>query len=335
MRIMRIVGSKQLLVVVVVLLVAGFFVRAPLPVLLVAAEPIVPLGGFTITNTLIATWVTMIVLVLLFRAATTNMKLVPSGVQNVLETGAEALFKFVTSTAGEKNGRKFFPLIATIFFFVMANSWLSLLPGFGTIGLIHHAEGGHAAVPFAKVGPLAVLLPNAQPLREGEHAPEGFVDGVLVPVFRGANTDLNTTLAIAITAMLFVQIWGVQSNGMGYFGKFISLGKIMKGQVAFGLIDFFVGLIETVGEFARIISFSFRLFGNMFAGEVLLAVIVFLVPWILVLPFYGLELFVGIVQGLVFSGLTLVYATMAAAGHGGGHEEGHGHGAEAAHPGHH
>jgi len=328
------VGGKPLLVVVVVLLGAGFFVRAPLPVLLVAAEPILPLGGFTITNTLIATWLTMVVLMLLFRAATSNMHLVPSGLQNLIETGTEALFKFVAATAGEHNGRKFFPLIGTIFFFVMVNSWLSLVPGFGTIGVIHHAEHGHAAVPFAKMGPVAVMLPNAQPLQEGQHAPEGFVDGVLVPILRGANTDLNTTLAIALTAMLFIQIWGIQANGLGYFSKFINVGRIMKGQVGLGIIDFVVGIIETVGEFARIISFSFRLFGNMFAGEVLLAVIVFLVPWILVLPFYGLELFVGIVQALVFSGLTVVYATMAAAGHG-GHDESHAPSAETAHAGGH
>ena len=314
-------GGKQVLVVVLVLLVAGFFVRAPLPVLLVAAEPIVKLAGFTITNTLLATWLTMAVLLLLFKKATTNMQMVPRGVQNFLELAVEGLLKFAMGTAGERNGRRFFPLIATIFFFVITNSWLSLVPGFSTIGLVHH--GAHEAIPFMSVGPVAVILPNAQPLHAGEHAPQGFIEGELVPLLRGANTDLNTTLAIALTAMVFVQLWGFQSNGFGYLSKFISLKRLMKGEIMFGLIEFFVGIMELIGEFARIISFTFRLFGNMFAGEVLLVVIVFLVPWILVLPFYGLELFVGFVQALVFAGLTLVFATMSSAGHGGHDEPAH------------
>lgn len=317
-------GGKQILAVVVVLLVAGFFVRAPLPVLLVAAEPVVKLGGFVITNTLLATWITMAVLLLMFKQATTRMQMVPRGVQNLLELAVEGLLKFAMGTAGERNGRRFFPLIATIFFFVITNSWLSLLPGFSTIGFVHHGEGGgHAAVPFLAAGPIAVMLPNAQPLHAGEHAPEGFIEGELVPLLRGANTDLNTTLAIAITAMVFVQLWGFQSNGLGYLSKFFAVKRLMKGEIMFGAIEFFVGLMETIGEFARVISFTFRLFGNMFAGEVLLAVIVFLVPWILVLPFYGLELFVGFVQALVFAGLTLVFATMSAAGHGGHEEQDH------------
>ncbi len=313
-------GGKQLLVLVVVLLVAGFFVRAPLPVLLVAAEPIVKVGGFVVTNTMLATWLTMAVLLLLFQKATTNMQLAPRGVQNFLELAVEALLKFAMGTAGERNGRRFFPLIATIFFFVITNSWLSLLPGFNTIGPVHH--GAHEAVPFMPAGPIAVILPNAQAIRAGQHGPAGSIEGELVPLLRGANTDLNTTLAIAITAMVFVQLWGFQSNGVGYLSKFISLRRLMKGEIMFGLIEFFVGILETISEFARVISFTFRLFGNMFAGEVLLAVIVFLVPWVLVLPFYGLELFVGFVQALVFAGLTLVFATMSAAGHGGHDERG-------------
>ena len=316
-------GGKQILVLVVILLVAGFFVRAPLPVLLVAAEPIGKLGGFTITNTLLATWLTMAVLLLLFKKATTNMQMVPRGVQNFLELAVEALLKFAMGTAGERNGRRFFPLIATIFFFVITNSWLSLLPGFSTIGPIHHVSGEHEAVPFAAVGPIAVLLPNSQPIQAGQHGPAGSIEGELVPLLRGANTDLNTTLAIAVTAMVFVQLWGFQANGFGYLSKFISLKRLMKGDIMFGLIEFFVGIMELIGEFARVISFTFRLFGNMFAGEVLLAVIVFLVPWILVLPFYGLELFVGFVQALVFAGLTLVFATMSSAGHGGHDEQAH------------
>ena len=309
------IGLKEFGIIAVVLMFAGaFFVRAPLPEIIVAAEPIFYLAGFTVTNTFIASWLTIIVLLLLFRAATSNMQLAPRGVQNFMEMALEALLSFVSGVAGEKYARSFFPMIATIFFFVIANSWLSLFPGFGTIGLVHHTD--HNPLPFTRVGPLALIMPGAAPV---EHAGEAAasLEGVLVPIFRGANTDLNTTLAVALVAMAFVELWGIRANGFfGYAGKFVSVGKLARGQIGTGLIDLFVGFLETIAEIARVVSFTFRLFGNMFAGEVLLAVIVFLVPWSLVLVFYGLELFVGFVQALVFAGLTLVFASVATAGHG-------------------
>lgn len=312
-------SGKQIIAVFVVLLVVGLFFRGPLPEILVPAEPLVSLGAFSITNTILATWVTMVVLLLLFRAATSNMQLVPRGVQNLLETAIEGLHGFVISVAAEHYGPKFFPVVAAIFLFVISNAWLSLLPGFGTIGLIHHGE--HGGVAITRAGPLALVMPGAQKIEAGAHAPEGAEAGTLVPVLRGANTDLNTTLALALVAMTFVELWGIRANGFfGYGSKFVNVGRISRGQIAFGLIDVFVGILETISEMARIVSFTFRLFGNMFAGEVLLAVIVFLIPWSLVLVFYGLEIFVGFVQALVFAGLTLVFATIAVAGHGEGHE---------------
>ncbi len=311
-------SGKQIAGIVLVLLVAGFFFRGPLPEILVPAEVIASIGGFPLTNTILATWLTVILLLLSFRAATSNMRLVPRGVQNFMELVVEGLLNFCVSVAGERYGRHFFPMVATIFLFVIANAWLSLLPGFGTIGIIHHAE--HGAVPFVPAGPVAVVLPGAGKLEPGHHGPPGAIEGTLVPFLRGANTDLNTTLALALTAMVFVQMWGLRAHGAAYGAKFINLRRLLRGQVAFGLIDVFVGVLETISEIARVVSFTFRLFGNMFAGEVLLAVIVFLIPWSLVLVFYGLELFVGFVQALVFGGLTLVFATMAVAGHGEEHE---------------
>ena len=313
-------SAKPIVVILLVLLVAGNFVRGPLPEILVPAEPMFRVAGFTVTNTFVATWVTIIVLLLLFRAATSNMQLVPRGVQNVLEVVVEGLHGFVMGIAGERYGRHFFPLVATIFLFVITNSWLSLLPGFGTVGLVHEAEHGKG-VPFQHVGPLALILPGAAAVEAGAHLPEGSTVGLLVPILRGANTDLNTTLGLALIAMVFVEFWGIRANGFfGYGSKFVNVGQLLRGQVAFGLIDIFVGLLELLSEFARIVSFTFRLFGNMFAGEVLLAVIVFLVPWVLVIVFYGLELFVGFIQAVVFAALTLVFTTMAVAGHGEGHE---------------
>ena len=137
--------------------------------------------------------------------------------------------------------------------------------------------------------------------------------GLLVPFVRGANTDLNTTLAIALVAMLTIQYWGFRTLGLrGYGGKFINIRQ--------GPIFFAVGLLEIISEISRVISFTFRLFGNMFAGEILLVAMAFLFPLIGIIPFLGLELFVGFIQAFIFAMLTLVFAVVATAAHG---EEGH------------
>ena len=140
---------------------------------------------------------------------------------------------------------------------------------------------------------------------------------LLVPFFRGASTDLNTTLAIAIVAMIAVQIWGIRALGLRHYsGKFIILNK--------GPIQAFVGFLEAFGEIARTISFTFRLFGNMFAGEILLIVMAFLLPLIGIIPFLGLELFVGLIQAFIFAMLTLVFGVMASISHDDEeHAEGH------------
>ncbi|MBC63498.1 MAG: hypothetical protein CL746_04135 [Chloroflexi bacterium] len=141
--------------------------------------------------------------------------------------------------------------------------------------------------------------------------------GLLVPYLRGASTDINTTLAIAIVAMISVQIWGFRRLGIkGYGGKFI-INPIKKGP-----ISTFVGILEAFGELTRTISFTFRLFGNMFAGEILLIAMAFLLPLIGIIPFMGLELFVGVIQAFIFSMLTLVFGVMAVASHG-DHDDGH------------
>jgi F-type H+-transporting ATPase subunit a len=136
---------------------------------------------------------------------------------------------------------------------------------------------------------------------------EGQEVGVLVPFLRAAATDLNFTLALAIISMFMVQFYGIQALGLGYFSKFINL----KG----GAMGFIVGIIETISEIAKVISFAFRLFGNIFAGQVLLFVMAFLVPWLLPIPFYGLELFVHFIQALVFALLTLVFFSGAVVSH--------------------
>lgn len=327
-----------IIVVVAILAVAGYQVRSPRPEVIVPAEIIAHPFGFPLSNTFVTAWITIAVLLLLSYFATgfngSRMKLIPSGVQNFMEAAVGGLLDFVVGIAGEHNGRKFFPLIATIFLFIITNAWLGLLPGFGTIGPVVHEEHGHPR-NFKEVNfgglKLAVILPGMPQPEEAakdDHsadatrAPEGTITGVLVPALRPANTDLNTTLGLALIAMVVIQFWGIQANGpFSYGGRFLRIGELFKGRVGFGLLDLYVGLLETIGEFAKIISFTFRLFGNMFAGEVLLLFIAWLVPFVGVLPFMGLELFVGFVQALVFAGLTLVFSTMAVASHGEEHAE--------------
>jgi F-type H+-transporting ATPase subunit a len=167
----------------------------------------------------------------------------------------------------------------------------------------------------------SVTLAAADP-EEEPHEDEGTF-GILAPYLRSVNTDVNTPLAIAIYSFIFVEFWGLRNLGLGYLGKFFSFGRLLRGN-PMGLIDVFVGFLELVSEISRIMSFTFRLFGNIFAGEVLLVMMGFLVPLVLIDVFYGLELFVGAIQAFVFAMLTLVFAQTAVSHHGDEHEEGHG-----------
>ena len=329
--------------------------------------------GFPITNSIIATWVTMVFLVSFCFVATRKMTLVPGRRQSLLEFIVEALLNFCRSVAGEKNGRRFFPIIATIFLFVVFNAWMSLLPGYGSVGrinitsdglnhLIENVEGMHLSHETEVI--LLLPLEKAQEaLAEGNkkeviHEWEAFVETAeeekgagltseqaedlvveakkMEPhILRGANTDVNTPLAVALISFFFVEIIGFSTLGIGYGKKFINLGGLVESarllsqgkigaalsSLVFGIINAFVGIIELVSELIRIVSLTIRLFGNMTAGEILLLVAGFLMPWLFSLPFYGLELLVGFVQALIFSALTLIFLTMAVTSHGEHKEE--------------
>ena len=259
------------------------------------AETIFHLFGFPITNSIIASWLSIIVLVGIAYAVTHRIKLIPSRLQSLLEFAIEWMLNFCQDVAGEKNGRRFFPIITTIFLFVLFNAWLSLLPGFGSI-LITGAEGHE------------------------------------VHLLRGANTDINMPLALALIAFVFVEYQGISSlGGLHYMRKFVNVGRFFGGVgqvfrgrlkdgfggIFYGAIDIFVGALEGLSEVVRIVSFTFRLFGNMTGGEILILMMMFLVPWVLAIPFYGLEMLVGLIQAIVFAGLTLVFATVAVIPHGG------------------
>ena len=243
-----------------------------------AAEKIVEFGPIAITNTMLVTWVVVAFLIIISYFATRNMQKVPGKLQNVFEFIIEALLGLIDSiTQNREQSKKFLPLVATIFLFVLTSNWTGLIPGFETIGRFEMVHGQE----------------------------------VLVPFLRSPASDLNTTLAIAIITMITVQIVGVASVGFfRYFKKFVNFK---------GPIEWFVGVVESISEFAKVISFSFRLFGNVFAGSVLLAVIASLLTFIVPIPFYAMEVFVGAIQALVFAMLATVFLQMATVSHDEGH----------------
>lgn len=239
-----------------------------------AAEKLFELGSFPITNTLLTSWIVIVCLALLSYFGTRKIKTIPQGIQNLLELIIEGLFNFFNSVwQDRKKTKKYFPLLATFFIFIIISNWFGLLPGVGSIGFTEFKEGHKT---FA-------------------------------PLFRSVNSDLNATLSWAIISVFLAQVFGMLSIGtFTYLKKFFNFSNP---------VNFFVGILEIVGEIAKIISFSFRLFGNIFAGEVLLVVMTILVPYIAPLPFYGLEIFVGFIQALVFTMLSLVFIKMATEAH--------------------
>jgi len=294
---------------------------------------------------------TLIVVVFL---ATRRWELVPRGAQNVIEAVLEAFYNLVLSVAGEKNGRRFFPVVATIFFFVLASNWLSLLPVFNVIGVSQDEEHGFV-MEQTSVGPLDLTYvklsslgnlsgdsiedddPKREELVKEAHEDGKFV-GELLPLLRGPNTDLNTPLALAIASAIAVESWGIASLGFFTYGrKFFNFGTAFRGLFRLnfgmmfqGMIDAFVGILELISELVRLVSFTFRLFGNMFAGEVVILMFTFLTPLVLTIVFYGLELFVGVIQAFIFAMLTLVFGMMAVThGEHAAQEADEGHGATA------
>lgn len=311
------------------------FLKVPKPVVSLAAEPVLHIGGFTISNALLTAWIVMVVLIIMAWAATrrmpkdleraSNQELVPSGFQNLMEMVIEALYNISKSIGGSWTP-KFFPIAATIFLFVLLSNWLGLLPGFGSIGILeppHYAsQQGYEAVGAILTGTPAEAAEHEGATTEdaahgaatGEEAHK-FPGYIVVPFFRAPSTDLNFTLALGLISIALVQYFGVKALGFGYFKKFFDVSGFKKGAFD-GVVGIFVGVLELISEFARILSFGFRLFGNIFAGEVLLGVMAFLIPYFVSLPFYGLELFVGFIQAAVFMMLTLVFFATATVGHG-------------------
>lgn len=345
-----------------VLLAVGFlFLRGPKPTIEIKGETLWSIGPLDVTNTLFTSWIVVIILIAVAVLSTRKLSFIPSGWQNAVEGAIETLYTLVVNTVGERHARRFFPVIATIFFLVLFSNWFALLPFFNVIGKVEKvgpesADFHENAVVFKGSGP-QLIWPGAKELeftvdegpckglagnehkdclvdqraqaiageRQDKKVSENATAGILAPYFRSVNTDLMSPLSLAIVSAIFVEYWGISTLGFfAYAGKFVNLRRLRHGD-PMGVIDVFVGVLEFIAEIARLISFSFRLFGNLLAGEILLLVMTFLVPLLLALPFYGLELFVGAIQAFVFAMLTLVFGALAVAGHGDGHgEESHG-----------
>jgi F-type H+-transporting ATPase subunit a len=236
-------------------------------------------------------------------ASASNADLVPRGFQNLVELILDWFFSLVKDVAGPRATR-FFPIVMTLFLFVLFSNWLGLLPGFGSIGLLEHPHSPNIAGFIAR----GIFLTP-------EEAVPGDEGWVLVPFLRAPSTDLNFTLALALVSVVLTQYFGIRALRGGYLRRFFDTSGF-KDNAFVGIAQFFAGLLELIGEFTKIISFSFRLFGNIFAGEVLLVVIAFLLPYVASLPFYGLEVFVGFIQAVVFMMLTLVFFVTASTAHG-------------------
>jgi F-type H+-transporting ATPase subunit a len=257
------------------------------------AETLFYVYKIPVTNSMISVWLTTVFLLLISFFATRKAKMIPRGLQNVFEYVLGWLLSFCQGVAGEKNGRRFFPIVATIFLFVIVNAWMGLLPIFNSITV-------------------------------------NDVHGNTVPLFRAANTDINVPLALAIFAFVAIEYYGIKSLHLSYLKKFVNISQVMSGlgqlfrgkiksafsSLFFGVINMFVGALEALSELVRLVSLTFRLFGNMTAGEILIMIAGFLVPWVLLsVLVYPLELLIGFIQALVFAGLTLIFMNMAVQTH--------------------
>ena len=254
-----------------------------------AAEPIAHIAGFPITNSMVNAWIAVIFFVIVAAVASRRRGLVPKGIHNVIEAVVEFLLTEAQKVTGDRaRAKTFLPIVATIFLFVLFSNWIGQIPGTGSIGFFEIKDG----------------------VKE------------LIPLLRPATSDLNLTLAIATFTVVVSHLFGLTRIGpLGHLSKFVNVRGVLKAikhgpmAVVVALIEFGVGLLEIVSEVAKVLSLSLRLFGNIFAGEVLMTVMMGIFAYFLPLPFIFLELLVGVIQATVFSLLALVYFTVATESH--------------------
>ncbi len=268
-----------------------------LPNIGVPSDALFYIGPFPVYNTLLLSIVSALIVLGFFYFATRKASIIPTPIQNLVEWVTETLLHLCEEVAGKVNGRRFFPWVASIFLLVLMANWWEVIPGVETIGTINHEVPGCPAHPQTVLGIFLV-----------DHASSNCI----TPWLRPPSTDLNFTIALAIISFVATQWYGFKILGWRLqLGRYFSVREGPMGLV--------VGLLELILEPLRILSLSFRLFGNLFAGDVLLLVIAFLVPFVGAIPFYFLELFVGFIQAFVFAFLTLIFMTLGTTSH--GHED--------------
>lgn len=279
------------------------------------AEAEAPVTGIYLTNTLVAMLISDVILLLIgfgFYRYSKSGSLIPKGFSSAIEALLEAVYNLTEGTAG-KWAKFVFPWFATITLLVLVSNWSELIPGVDSIGLLEKVAVGGSNIQHLTSNIITIVksAPGTVPAHEGY---------VIVPFVRALPTDLNFTIALALIAVVMVQVAGIKAQGGNYFKKFWNTKTVFSKPI-FGVIDFGVGILELVSEFSKILSFAFRLFGNIFAGSVLLFVIGSLVPVFAQTIFLMLEFFVGLIQALVFGLLTMTFMSQATQGHGGEHKE--------------
>jgi F-type H+-transporting ATPase subunit a len=259
-------------------------------------QMLVHLGGFGITNSMLVTWIVAAGIIILAQTAMRNPKPIPSGRQNFWEWLVEGLYTFLENIIGRDLVTKGFWFFATVFIFILFVNWFGLIPGIGTVGWGHYGPSGNFVVDR--------------------------------PLLRGGNADLNMTTAMSAIFFVMWFVWAIQANGVGGFLKHLFGPKGETSgiiRILMIVIFFAVGWLEVISILFRPIALSFRLFGNIYAGESILEAMSTMIPWlspVLPIPFYFLEVLVGFVQALVFMLLTAVF-TMLIAEHQEGPEHAH------------
>ena len=301
------------------------------PVILPSEPTGLSIGGFQISNTILATLLTDLILLLLAffgsRKFAASGQLVPKGIYNAFEAIVQFLWDTVESSAG-KWAKKIFPIPATIFLLIFVANMIKLVPGFESIGRLEaaHQGKGYAPVQLFKIGSLGVYTidknqPRTIELNSNENEASIHTEGQeiceaceIIPFLRGTATDINFPFALALITVLMTQVFGVWALGMGYFEKYFPVGELLSGS-PFGMINFAVGLLEIILELAKILSFGFRLFGNIFAGALLLSIIGALTAVAIPPVLYLFEIFFGIIQAYVFYLLATIFISGATVGH--------------------
>jgi F-type H+-transporting ATPase subunit a len=260
------------------------------------AEPVMHIGSFPVTNALVTSWASVLIIIAIAVALRLSIKKIPGKLQHVFEVVIEEGLKLADQVTNDRRiSERAFPFVISFFFFILISNWIGLLPIMG-LGIVEHGD-------------------------------------TFIPFLRSGTADLNGTIALAVTSVICANVFGVVTiGGWKMFNKYVNLKalggiftKIKKDPIIIMVapVTFAVGLIEIVGEFAKMASLSLRLFGNVFAGEVLLASMGAIMAYAVPIPFIFLEVFVGVIQAFIFAILTLVYFTIAAQDH--DHEEDHAH----------